>query len=192
MACLVLVYELILKAVKVHKGDKLLQLELIGRNTGSIIKGRCTLCAHCSPGSKSLPWNMWRKMWICFCLKLTKKKKYIQIKSDCVSDPWRSHFSFYNESFTMLVGGEFMTTSRALELCFNEYCLFCAQRTWTRTWLTQYTFPVLASGYSAYRQQVVVTSGKKRSNVLSKGENVFEEGQETQFLDLKDTNNVFW
>lgn len=34
--------------------------------------------------------------------------------------------------------------------------------------------------------------GKKRSNVLSKGENVFEEGQETQFLDLKDTNNVFW
>lgn len=121
-----------------------------------------------------------------------KKIKINKIKSDCVSDPWRSHFSFYNESFTMLVGGEFMTRSRALELCFNEYCLFCAQRTWTRTWLTQYTFPVLASGYSAYRQQVVVTSGKKRSNVLSKGENVFEEGQETQFLDLKDTNNVFW
>lgn len=128
MACLVLVYELILKAVKVHKGDKLLQLELIGRNTGSVIKGRCTLCAHCSPGSKSLPWNMWRKTWICFCLKLTKKKKKSNKKRLCVR-PMAVTFSFYNESFTMLVGGEFMTTSRALELCFNEYCLFCAQRT---------------------------------------------------------------
>lgn len=54
MACLVLVYELILKAVKVHKGDKLLQPELIGRNTDSIIKGQCTLCTHCTARSKSL------------------------------------------------------------------------------------------------------------------------------------------
>lgn len=39
MACLVVVYELILKAVKVHKGDKLLQPELTARNRGSVIKG---------------------------------------------------------------------------------------------------------------------------------------------------------
>lgn len=38
-ACLVLVYEEILEAVKVHKEDKLLQPELIARNTDSIIKG---------------------------------------------------------------------------------------------------------------------------------------------------------
>lgn len=54
MACLVLVYELILKAVKVHKGDKLLQPELIARNTGSVIKGRCTLCTDGSGRSKRL------------------------------------------------------------------------------------------------------------------------------------------
>ncbi len=67
MACLVLVYELILKAVKVHKGDKLLQPELIARNTGSVIKGRCTLCAHCTARSKSLE-HLWRlsKKWVCF------------------------------------------------------------------------------------------------------------------------------
>lgn len=53
MACLVLVYEQILKAVKVHKGDKLLQPQLIARNTGGVIKGRRTLCAHCAAGSKS-------------------------------------------------------------------------------------------------------------------------------------------
>lgn len=54
MACLVLVYELILKVVKVHKGDKLLLPELIARNAGGVIKGRCTLCAHCTAGSKRL------------------------------------------------------------------------------------------------------------------------------------------
>lgn len=41
-----LVYEMILKVVKVHKGDKLLQPELIARNTGSIIKGQCALSSH--------------------------------------------------------------------------------------------------------------------------------------------------
>ena len=43
-----------------------------------------------------------------------------------MSDPWQSHFSFYNESFTKLVEGEFMTRSHAPELRFNESCLFCA------------------------------------------------------------------
>ena len=46
MACLVLVYELILKDVKVHTGDKLLQAELIARNTGSVIKSLCTLSSQ--------------------------------------------------------------------------------------------------------------------------------------------------
>lgn len=43
MACLVLVYELILKDVKVHTGDKLLQAELVARNMGSVVKSQCTL-----------------------------------------------------------------------------------------------------------------------------------------------------
>lgn len=39
---------------------------------------------------------------------------------------------------------------------------------------------------------LTTSSGNMGGKTLSKGANVFEEGQETQFLDLKDTNNVFW
>lgn len=46
MACLVLLYELISKDVKVHAGDTFLQAELIARNMGSVVKSQCTLRSH--------------------------------------------------------------------------------------------------------------------------------------------------
>lgn len=58
MACLVLVYGQILKAVKVHKGDKLLQPEHTARNTGS----RRTFGTRFTASSKGLQvqwlWNI--------------------------------------------------------------------------------------------------------------------------------------
>lgn len=43
MASLAFLYELILEDVKVHSGDKLLQAELIARNTSRVIKSPCKL-----------------------------------------------------------------------------------------------------------------------------------------------------